>query len=248
MKKLLFVFVLIALSHHAFSQKEGSIKYKETIKLDIKMEDIPGIDIKSMLPESTTFQKELIFTENESLYQTLGQEEQEDTELNSDDGSFKMVISYGDELPEILYTNLKENAITHQKGFMGKSFVINSEREKRKWKVTGEKIKYLDYECMKATSTTDDGKSIVAWFTPQIPTQVGPSKYGQLPGAILMVSINDGKTEIMATEVNLGTQDQKIKQPSDGKKVDQETFDKIVDERMKELEQSSGAGTVIIRN
>ena len=65
-----------------------------------------------------------------------------------------------------------------------------------------------------------------------------------MPGAILMLSVNDGQVEIKATKVDLKNI-KEIKKPKDGKKVSLEEYDKIKEEKMKEMEDEYGAGAVI---
>lgn len=249
MKYLPLIICSIFFSQAITAQQTGTIKYTETIKLNIKMDDMPGVDIKSMLPESTSFTKALYFNETASMYMDVEGEVQEDTEITSDDGSFRMVFKTDDGGENIMYTDLANKTTVDQQNFMGKNFVISGAVPEYKWKITGEKIKYLDYECMKAT-TTHDEKSIIAWFTPQLPAIMGPAEFGQLPGAILMVSKDEGEIEIKATEVILGELSVEIKVPKDGKKVSQEEFEIIQEEKIKEMEESmkgKGKSSIMIR-
>lgn len=230
----------------AFSQMEGKITYNEKIKFTI---DFEGIDesMKDMFPESQTFTKELIFTSKESIYKTSENGSPDDLEMESDDGSIKIKM-VSDDTEDILYKNIKDKKIVHQKGFMGKSFVVSEDLNKNKWKLTNEKIKYLDYECQKAV-IEDEDKFVVAWFTSQLPVQIGPASYHGLPGAILMLNINDGESEIMATSVDLTKLDDKaIFIPSKGKKVSPEEFEKIKIEKEKEMKEMSGGRSVRIRH
>jgi len=126
--------------------------------------------------------------------------------------------------------------------------------KKYKWKMTGEQKSILDYPCMKATYEKDS-TTVVAWFTPQIPVSAGPSRYTGLPGMILEMEFNDGERKVVATEVELKALEKDIiVAPKKGKKVTQEEYEKIQEEKMKELEQefggsSSGSGgtRIIIR-
>ena len=243
MKKILtFIFVL-SLSFQLAAQTEGKITYKETIKLDFEFE---GMDetMKSMMPESQSVEKELVFNKDESLWQNKKGEAMEGVDLKSDDGSFHIKIMM-DDTENIHYKSFSTNTKFHQRGLMGKSFVVKDELEKHKWKITNEKIKYLDYECQKAVIETEDD-FIVAWFTPQIPLQIGPGGLHGLPGAILMVNFNEGEREIMAQEVNFYELDKKeIQIPNNGKKVSEEEFAKIEEEKQKEMEMMYGSGNVI---
>ena len=241
MKSILSLyFCLFGLS--LLAQDTGSIMYQETIKLDIQMDDMPGVDIKSMLPESTSFDRVLHFQPGSSLYVVLPTEEPEEKEISSDDGSFRMVFKMDSDDKEAFYTDHGKKEMIHQQTFMGKTFAVDMKFPDFKWKVTGEKIKYLDYECMKATATYDE-KAVVAWFTPQLPARIGPAHFGQLPGAVLMISVDDGDREYKATSVTFGELPMEIKAPKEGKKVSEEEFDAIVDEKEKEMmEQMGGDG------
>ena len=92
-----------------------------------------------------------------------------------------------------------------------------------------------------------------AWFTPEIPVSTGPAMYGGLPGLIL--EINDDKTIILCTKVVINPKDKiKIKAPSKGKVVTKSEFEKIAEDKAKEMEEmyqgrrSGGRSRAIIRN
>jgi len=88
---------------------------------------------------------------------------------------------------------------------------------------------------------------IVAWFTSEIPVAIGPDTYNQLPGAILMISKDDGKTEIKATHVNLEEPTEEVFElPKKGKKVTPEEFKQIVEEKTKEMAKEYGGKDAII--
>ena len=156
-----------------------------------------------------------------------------------------------DESESSYHTDFKNKKTINQTGFMGKTFIIESSIEKHQWKLTGEKIKYLDYVCQKAEKTIEeDGKivNVVAWFTSEIPMPIGPDSYNQLPGVILMISKDNGKKEIKATKVSLENPAKEIFElPKKGKKVTQEEYDIIVEEKTKEMLKEFGVkdGTVI---
>jgi len=233
------------MSMTSFGQKSGEITYQETLQLKIELDNTPaGVDLSGMIPTSRSVTKKLIFDNDKSVY-VNGDERAEDTEINSDDGSIQIVLMESD-IESMFYIDYKEKECLDQQGFMGKAFIIEKPVSKTKWKITPEKVMYLDYECMKATMTDDEGEEIVAWFAPAIPVKAGPSGYGQLPGAILMLSRGDKDLEIKATKVELKAVD-KIKKPTDGQKVTDEEYEKIVDEKLKEMEKEYGGNTISIR-
>ncbi len=222
------------------------------IKFEFDGEGPHGTDLSDLLPSSTTVYKDLHFSGAISTYSDSKQNESEDTEIESDDGSFKMIIRTASD-EAVIYMDEKNKEVIEQTTFMGKTFLITDGLEKIKWKLVNEKIKYLDYECHKATAVmpkdgTDKMKEIVAWYTTQIPVSVGPEKYGQLPGAILMLSIDGDKTEIRATKITLETpKSSLLKKPTKGKKVTGAEYEKIIKERTKELEENAGEGSIWIR-
>jgi GLPGLI family protein len=244
MKNLMLLIAFYASVQMTTAQSSGIIHFLCTEKFEINIDNMPeGVDLSGMLPTSRTETKELIFNKNESVY-VDGKEEVEDTEFSSDDGSFKMVIMQSD-IESSLYTNYKTKQRISQEDFMGKAFVVEETSPKYNWKLTKEKIKYLGYECTKATTTNEKDEEIVAWFAPAIKTQAGPSGYGHLPGAILMFSLDDGKIEIKAIKVE-SKKVGKIKIPNDGMKVTGEEYKKIVEEKMKEMaKEYGGNGTTI---
>ena len=73
-----------------------------------------------------------------------------------------------------------------------------------------------------------------AWYTTQVPVSNGPGDYQGLPGLIL--EINDGKKLIVCTEIILNPSEKnKIEEPKKGKVVSQSKFDKIQEEKSKEM-------------
>lgn len=234
MKYLIVLTSILVHSLCGFAQSSGKILYTETQKLDIQIE---GMDksMADLLPKSRSVNKNLIFNSNHSLYLTADESETEDLEMESDDGSIKIMIQTDDDVSQ-LYKSFETKSSTHQKGLFGKTFIVEEPLVKKKWKITNEKIKYLDYECQKAV-IEDEDNFIVAWFTSQIPVKAGPDFYDGLPGAILLISKNDGELEIKAQKISLDdTLSDKIKIPNDGKKVTQEEFEKIQAEKEKEME------------
>ncbi|MEL6987731.1 MAG: GLPGLI family protein, partial [Bacteroidota bacterium] len=217
-----------------------------TIKMDFDVDLPEGVDMAGMFPESTSMNKELLFNADKSVYIDAKGNESTDQEYTNDDGTFQIVIKMNED-EEIYYSDYSSKEQIHQTGFMGKSFIISDELKKPKWKMTGEKIKYMGYECLKAEMIVpaeeedEEDKLVVAWFTPAIKAQVGPRSYHSLPGAILMLSIDGDKHEIKATEVNFDIDpSDKIVKPKKGKKVTQDEYIKIVEEKTKEMMELNG--------
>ncbi len=83
--------------------------------------------------------------------------------------------------------------------------------------------------------------TITAWYTPEIPVNQGPEGYWGLPGLILEVS--DDRTVILCSKVVLNPKEKvEIKAPKSGKETTQKEYDKVVMEKIKELQQTGGPG------
>lgn len=73
-----------------------------------------------------------------------------------------------------------------------------------------------------------------AWYTTQISISNGPTFYKGLPGLIL--EINEGTNTIVCSEIILNPSEKiTINEPDKGKVVTQAEYDKISDEKSKEM-------------
>lgn len=249
MKKLIAA-LLVSLPFFIMAQTQGVIQFEETVSFQI---DLPeGMEeFKSQIPNSQKSKMNLTFTEEVALYEPAKNDEApQDVTMGSEEGGMMLKMKF--DMPENkTFTNIAEGTMIEKQDFMGKKFLIKGDVEKYKWKLTGEQEKVLDYVCQKATYQ-DSTRNLVAWFTPQIPVATGPGSISGLPGMVLKLDRNDGEMVVVATSVELkeiGTKT--IKAPKKGKKVTKEEFQKIQEEKMKEMEEEFGSGSgtrVIIRN
>lgn len=246
MKSILtLTFTLIAASI-LYAQSSGIITYSESVKMNIEIDgDVAGgMDLSEFLPESMTSSYNLSFNGKVSSYKKVN-DDNSNMELGDEDAGIKIVIM-GDDLETDLHVDRSTKMVTELKGFMGKAFIVEESLDKLKWKITGEKVKYLDYECIKATRTNSEGEEVVAWFAPQLPVSVGPQLYGDLPGAILMLSQGEEDVVIKATNIEL-KEVGSIHKPTKGEKVTSEEYEKIVEEKTKEMMQQHGGSGITIR-
>ncbi|MEM9916705.1 MAG: GLPGLI family protein [Bacteroidota bacterium] len=250
MKSIFLPLLLFALSLPAFinAQTEGLIHYKEVIKLDVQLPDDMDPQIKAMIPTEQSSDKTLYFTANESLYKNREADQEAATESGSasEDGQvrMKMIVQRSNSQ---FFVDHKGRKKVHLRDFMGKKFLINDDLRKRQWKIGNEQKSILGYTCMKAV-LQDTGQVVEAWFSPQIPAQVGPSGFDQLPGAILAVNIDGGRQSMTATAVELKPLDEGIIQaPTKGKKVSQKELDEIIAKKRKEMGATSGSGNVSVK-
>ena len=230
--------VLFFVTSSIHSQNAGIITYSTTTKLEIKLP--AGMKLSGMMPTEHTTLTDVTFNESASLERVSDEAESEDKEITSDDGRIKMVLMDSG-IDEKTYHDYKQGIRIERVDLMGKAFIIKDSIRQVKWKIIPEKIKYLGYECMKAMTTSEEGQPVIAWFAPSIKTQAGPGNYGQLPGAILILSVGKDTKQIKATKVVLKDVGP-IDAPDDGKVVTQKEFDLIQKEKMEEINNSMRKG------
>ncbi len=235
MKKcILFLLLLPVLTFGQSSQ--GKIKYEETVKLQIKLDNEDKAFL-SKLPTERTFNHELIFKDNESLYKSVANEDLEIQE-ESDGHNFVFKMDVPDNQ---LYCDHANQVRIERKDFLGKYFLIQGEPNSWKWKLTSDAKEIQGFACQKAIYS-DTSETVVAWYTPQIAIPYGPASYGKLPGMILQIELNEGTRIITATNITLDSIEEEIEIPTKGKKVTQAEFDEIVDKKMKEMGATRGKG------
>jgi GLPGLI family protein len=204
----------------------------------------------------------LSFNKSECLYEE--QQQLEKPEAPSSDGiSFK--INFSGEGKK--YLNLKDKKSIVEDEIFGKEFLIVEPLEKPEWKLINETKKIGDYTCFKAEllivvsekerkeyeeflkkeavkpslfkMQEPKDKTIVAWYTPEIPVSFGPKNYWGLPGLIL--EINEDESIILCSKVTLSTKEKAtIKVPNKGEKVTQKKFDEIQKKRLDSMKNDDG--------
>lgn len=226
----------------------------ESEEIDEEMGKVIDEAIKDAMHKTYT----LNFDKNASLYQ-------EEKKLAQPTPGLSISIMVGEEGVE--YKNIKEKKKVTETTLFDKEFLIVDSLPKYDWKLQKETKKIGNYTCYKATTVikptgqnedekpngktgflTDKPKEIkiTAWYTPEIPIGHGPAGYWGLPGLIL--EANDGVTTLLCSKVVLNPKEKaEIKAPKKGKKVTQQEYDKVAEEKQKEFEQQDeGEGNVKI--
>ena len=243
MKKSFLLFTLLISINLMAQNTEGTIYFTETIRFNVEL-PAGQEHLKDLIPSSQSQTKALYFTADKSLYKDLDATDGA-TEINqgTENESIQIKVESGSSENKLL-KDFSNNKMIDQREFLGKKFLIDGLIEKADWKITGEQKKLLDFVCQKAV-LADTSQNIVAWFTTQIPLPNGPDKFGQLPGMIL--ELEDGDLSIVATKVELGPiESDLLETPKKGKKVNQKEFQKIQEEKLKEM-GGDGSGQTVIR-
>lgn len=243
MRKL-YLLCFVTLSNFTlFAQQSGTVSYQEVRKLDLHFEgDMPP---PPGLPTEHTNKTLLLFTDAASLYQndTLNSDNMNIDRESEDGGRVFIQMAPPDNK---IYFDLTGKKMVQQREFMQRKFLIEDAIVTEGWKLTGKQKMILNYPCSEAT-VTDSTRTVSAWFTPAIPVSTGPSNYVGLPGLILEVNVNNGEQVITALSVSAEVNVNSIAKPKDGKKVTQAEFDKIVEEKLKEMGVDGGRPGIVIK-
>ena len=256
---LLLFFGLLSLAVSA-QNNEGTVLYKQTVYMRREMQaNAPaGMDpnMARNIPESVTNEFNLNFTATTSLYKEIASND--DAAAAGEGGGMRFMMR---RFNPPIYKDLASNRQVEEVDLFGKQFLIDDAIQTRAWKVTGQQKKILDYPCISATFTDSlmgRARLVTAWFAPTIPVALGPQGYGGLPGMILEIDMDGGRSVITAAEVKLQKPAEgSIKVPEKGKKVTRAEYNKIREEKMKEMRESGmmqgrpggpGGTQIIIRN
>ncbi len=248
----------------AFAQiQKGRIIYEKTVQLQINLETGDEA-MAGMIPKTRTDRFELLYGNNQSLWQRLEDNQGNDMQFNDGNGAEIRMIMPGND--DILFHNFTDDKKVEQREFFGKNFLVADSIKKLDWKLSDETKTILGYTCKKATAqriqsrmaiNNDNGvitreeikdtSLIVAWYTNAIGSFAGPDVYqGQLPGTILEINENDGRMVITAKEISDKVDTASIKEPKGGKKYTATEFEVERKKMMDEMDKNGG-GNINIR-
>ncbi len=245
MKKILLTSIALMGMASLFGQEEsatgqpsGKITYEEKVKIEISLEG-DAAAFSEMLPKERTSVKELLYRDGLTLFRESRSTGENITMEHSEGVRIRMVGS-GE---NVIFTDVANGIITEKRDFMNRIFIVERERPARKWKMTGNSKELLGYRCMEAVSSDTSGVMTRAWFAPEFGAKGGPGLFSDLPGMVLEAEINDGKWTFIAKSVEpLSKEEMKLEKPADGKKVTEEEYNAIVEEKMKEMGVEGGSG------
>ncbi|AWK04519.1 hypothetical protein HYN56_09860 [Flavobacterium crocinum] len=144
-----------------------------------------------------------------------------------------------------IYKDFDKHIYYEDKEIVGDNFLICDSLPKYDWKVSTEVKKIGKYTCSKANFTnsiirykripspnggfeTKPETEVIsgeAWYAAEIPVSNGPDRFHGLPGLILEVTYNQGKSKMICTEIEINNdQKQKIELPTDKKAISEEQY------------------------
>lgn len=219
------------------AELQGRIVYDVTRKLEIELPPEMA-NMRDQIPTEHTLSRETIFTGTHAVSRiasTESSEPERSTRVARGGAVMEFRMAGGRRSPMVIFTSAADSAQITQREFLGRDFLVSGGAFRQAWRITSEMSTYQGYMTLKAT-TTVDSTEVEAWFSPQIPAPFGPDAYGGLPGMILVLTENGGKTTYVAREITLEpiAQDALIA-PTRGQAVTQEAYDEIVREKMEEM-------------
>ena len=236
-------------------QKEGTIFYERKVNMHKTIQDE---QMRAMMPEFRVSNHILLFSDSVSVYKLVPDDEAPDPFASGNGGSRIMIRSGSD--GGNLYKNFTQAKSIQENEMGGKNFLIIDSIKQQPWKLGTDTKQILGYTCHKATrkitqpvavlrmiSMGGDGVQkdstsqkkpkgkeveVIAWYADAINSPVGPESFGQLPGVILQLDVNDGVTVYTAKEVKKTVDPKELKEPKKGKVVTREEYMKMMSDLM----------------
>ena len=157
---------------------------------------------------SKNYNSTLLFSEKASVFEfKLTEKDAIDKEYNDQNNILKIEIP--DKSTHKLFFDIEKATISEIKKKINSEsqvLVIDS-LELPIWKITTEKRKINNHECIKAL-TNFKGRDYVVWFTMDFPTFFGPWKLNGLPGLIL--EAQDKRNEVFFEAIEISSTDKAI--------------------------------------
>lgn len=246
--------------------KEGTIFYDQKINMHRSIQDE---QMRAMIPEFRTTKYQLQFSDSVSLYKAVPEDEAPDPFAGGGGGGPRVFTRMGAGAGD-MYKNYSQMKSVQSTEMGGKSFLIVDSIRQQPWKIGTETKIVLGHTCHKATRKITQGVpvqrrvmmnggvpasdttirtpqtkevEVVAWYAEDITAPAGPENYGQLPGVILQLDIDNAATVYTATDIKKTVEQKDLKEPKKGKVVTPKEFSKVVSDMMGNM-QMGGGGTI----
>ena len=242
-------------------QKEGKVVYERSVQMSMAFSQ-NGAPAETQT-HTRTNRFELNFANNKMMWKQL------EDELPDDNmASGGMVIrTIGGGADDATFCDFDAAKKVEQREFFDKKFLVTDSIRRGNWKLSEETKMILNRPCRKAVSqrigkrssvTMENGQmvrkevdytsTVVAWFTIDIPVPAGPELQGQLPGLILEMETNNGRTVYKAIEIGPKADLSAIKEPTKGKKVTTQEFANERNKMLDEMQRNNGGNFRIRMN
>lgn len=171
---------------------------------------------------------------NEAAVFTMSENMISDVE-NQLNKRYTVGLFYGD---DTFYINRKKDTLIEQLTYSFAKLLRKRKASFIEWNLTTETKEIQGYKCYKATYTYVQkwkGREflwpVVAWYCPEIPIPLGPTRYSGLPGLIL--ELHENEIAYVVEKIDLKTVPTKITEPTEGEMLTDEEI-KNRDRRVKD--------------
>jgi GLPGLI family protein len=245
MKKFIFMLLafttLIATAQSnttsSATQPEGTVIYECVVKLDGPFTGPNGEPLTNM-PKQLTERYELLFSGHKSLWQALPDAAAEAAAAsgNTMDMMRPTRLDGGD--ADVVYQDFTQGTRLTQNELRAKTYLVTDSIAAFDWKLSEETKEILGHNARKATAyrystrtimgmengilksqELPDTSVIVVWFAPGIPVPAGPAYSGGLPGLILELDENGGRSVFRAVSVSQKVAAGRLKVPKNGRYI-----------------------------
>ncbi len=118
-----------------------------------------------------------------------------------------------------IFRDLKQNRSYDVMRVLNKLYLVDDTLAVRNWKILNDIREIAGHICMSARFDDElKGNTVIAWFALDLPYEIGPERYGGLPGMILEININDG-AKVLTADTIVELEDYSIEKPIHKKRV-----------------------------
>lgn len=144
----------------------------------------------------------LYFNNDIAFYQEQYGKKDKEIE-NESDGSTKITLFANESNARYYLTFLKNNKILFGENIAFEYYHVEENVPDIKWKLIDETKTIGKFQCKKAIGKFR-GRTYTAWYTEEIPINIGPRKFRGLSGLILEINDDTGVYKAKAIKINLG--------------------------------------------
>lgn len=221
--------------------KEGTVVYEHVIKLEGPFKG-PENEPMEKMPQQVTERFELLFGNNQSLWQPLPDAAAEAATLSGNEANTLRPARWTGSA-DVAYHHFEKGLRITQSELGPRTYIVEDSLSKPAWKVSGETKEILGYPAKKATAfrygtrtvmgmengvmkmqEQPDTVVLTAWFVPEIPVPAGPADGMLLPGLVLELSENKGRNVYKAIRLSPTVNVARIHAPKNGKRVSAAAF------------------------
>jgi len=234
--------------------KEGKVVYERVSQMQIRTNNP---EMANALPSQRKDHFELLFGKNQSIWQTIPNPDGDAGTITGNGFAFRMANQN-----EVIHFNFDTRKRLEQRDMFDREFLIEDSIMNLNWKLHDDTKMILNRQARKATAqrpimrssmTMENGVMkreeipdtmlIVAWYAVDIPVAAGPREYqGQLPGLILELDENRGRTVYTVKELSPKVNLSHIKEPKGGKRLTQAEFTIERNKMLEEMQRNMPAG------